>query len=64
MNKIDFWQKKIVLPFSYHSIRLDDTFSYSGRVTYHLVDYISGTESLRHNPFELDQWHHESFQMS
>ena len=24
----------------------------------------SGTGSLHHNPFKLDQWHHDSFQMS
>ena len=30
----------------------------------HFFDYISGTGSLRHNPFKLDQWHFKCFQMS
>ena len=30
----------------------------------HFFGYISGTGSLRHNPFKLDRWHYKSFQMS
>ena len=30
----------------------------------HFFGYISGTGSLRHCPFKLDQWHFKSFQMS
>ena len=30
----------------------------------HFFGYISGTGSLRYNPFKLDQWLHERFQMS
>ena len=30
----------------------------------HFFGNISGTGSLRHNPFELDRWNYKSFQMS
>ena len=30
----------------------------------HFFGYISGTRSVRHNQVKLDQWHHDSFQMS
>ena len=50
-------KEKVKQAFSYHSIRFDNTFSYSGRVRLerHLNVYVSGTGSVRQEPSELDQ---------
>ena len=48
----------MIIPFSYHSKRLDTKFLFSWKVRHisHFFDYTSGTGNSNHDPFTLDLW--------